>query len=252
MLVCEQIMERVARAVGRPVEEVKALNMYQVGWSRAGAIAHGLAMGQRAKTPSAANATSAAHRRSGATKGPAKPPRTARPRPQDGDVAPFGQRLDGCQARRCWEEVLASSDFAARRAAVAEHNAGALAGWVRSSGLGNVECGCGRGCTSSAACRRCVASAPPPPCCPAAHRSRSRGLAVAPAKRGPPLHLQSCPAMCPAPLLAEHRFRKRGIAAVATKFGISFTTKFLNQAGALVHIYTGDRHSHTAFQCLQA
>jgi xanthine dehydrogenase/oxidase len=37
-----------------------------------------------------------------------------------------------------------------------------------------------------------------------------------------------------------HRFRKRGIAAIPTKFGISFTTKFLNQAGALVHIYQGD------------
>lgn len=37
-----------------------------------------------------------------------------------------------------------------------------------------------------------------------------------------------------------NRFRKRGIAAVPTKFGISFTTKFLNQAGALVHIYQGD------------
>ena len=28
------------------------------------------------------------------------------------------------------------------------------------------------------------------------------------------------------------RFRKRGLAAVPTKFGISFTTKFLNQARA--------------------
>lgn len=106
MVVAEHVIERVARAVGRPVEEVKALNMYQ-----------------------------------------------------EGDVAPFGQSLVGCQAERCWQEVLASSDFAARQAAVAEYN-------------------------------------------------------------------------------AAHRFRKRGIAAVPTKFGISFTTKFLNQAGALVHIYT--------------
>lgn len=29
---------------------------------------------------------------------------------------------------------------------------------------------------------------------------------------------------------ASSRFRKRGLAAVPTKFGISFTTKFLNQA----------------------
>ena len=34
------------------------------------------------------------------------------------------------------------------------------------------------------------------------------------------------------------KLRKRGISVVPTKFGISFTTKFLNQAGALVHIYT--------------
>ncbi|XP_015600760.1 xanthine dehydrogenase [Cephus cinctus] len=36
----------------------------------------------------------------------------------------------------------------------------------------------------------------------------------------------------------EHRYRKRGMAVIPTKFGIAFTAKFLNQAGALVHIYT--------------
>ena len=36
----------------------------------------------------------------------------------------------------------------------------------------------------------------------------------------------------------EHRFQKRGIALTPVKFGISFTTSFLNQAGALVNIYT--------------
>ena len=35
----------------------------------------------------------------------------------------------------------------------------------------------------------------------------------------------------------EHKWKKRGIALVPTKFGISFTALFLNQAGALVHIY---------------
>lgn len=35
----------------------------------------------------------------------------------------------------------------------------------------------------------------------------------------------------------KNRWRKRGIASVPTKFGISFTSLFLNQAGALVHIY---------------
>jgi xanthine dehydrogenase/oxidase len=37
---------------------------------------------------------------------------------------------------------------------------------------------------------------------------------------------------------AAHRWRKRGLAAMPTKFGISFTALFLNQAGALVNVYT--------------
>ncbi|XP_048831374.1 xanthine dehydrogenase/oxidase-like [Brienomyrus brachyistius] len=36
----------------------------------------------------------------------------------------------------------------------------------------------------------------------------------------------------------QHRWKKRGISVIPTKFGISFTAIFLNQAGALVHIYT--------------
>jgi len=35
----------------------------------------------------------------------------------------------------------------------------------------------------------------------------------------------------------EHRFRKRGLCVIPTKFGISFTAKFMNQGGALVHVY---------------
>jgi len=35
----------------------------------------------------------------------------------------------------------------------------------------------------------------------------------------------------------QHEFTKRGIAATPVKFGISFTTSFLNQAGALVLVY---------------
>ena len=54
----------------------------------------------------------------------------------------------------------------------------------------------------------------------------------------PPLPPAPLP-LAPPPAPAAHRFRKRGLAVVPTKFGISFTTKFLNQAGALVHIYTG-------------
>ncbi|KAM9820644.1 xanthine dehydrogenase/oxidase [Neosynchiropus ocellatus] len=36
----------------------------------------------------------------------------------------------------------------------------------------------------------------------------------------------------------QNRWTKRGLSIVPTKFGISFTATFLNQAGALVHIYT--------------
>jgi xanthine dehydrogenase molybdopterin binding subunit len=35
----------------------------------------------------------------------------------------------------------------------------------------------------------------------------------------------------------RHHFKKKGLAFTPVKFGISFTTSFLNQAGALVHIY---------------
>lgn len=34
-----------------------------------------------------------------------------------------------------------------------------------------------------------------------------------------------------------HKWKKRGLSLIPTKFGISFTAIFLNQAGALVHIY---------------
>ncbi|CAG8518867.1 9601_t:CDS:10 [Paraglomus occultum] len=36
---------------------------------------------------------------------------------------------------------------------------------------------------------------------------------------------------------ASHRWRKRGLALIPTKFGLSYTALHLNQAGALVHIY---------------
>ena len=35
----------------------------------------------------------------------------------------------------------------------------------------------------------------------------------------------------------KHKWKKRGLAIIPTKFGISFTALFLNQAGALVHLY---------------
>ena len=80
----------------------------------------------------------------------------------EGDLTPYGMKLEGFQGKACWDAaILSAGGLEARRAAAATFN-------------------------------------------------------------------------------ATHRFRKRGIAAVPTKFGISFTTKFLNQAGALVHIYQQD------------
>ena len=35
----------------------------------------------------------------------------------------------------------------------------------------------------------------------------------------------------------EHKWQKKGLALIPTKFGISFTALWLNQAGALVHVY---------------
>jgi xanthine dehydrogenase/oxidase len=35
----------------------------------------------------------------------------------------------------------------------------------------------------------------------------------------------------------ENRWKKRGISLIPTKFGIAFTTLFLNQSGALVMVY---------------
>jgi Molybdopterin-binding domain of aldehyde dehydrogenase len=37
---------------------------------------------------------------------------------------------------------------------------------------------------------------------------------------------------------AANRYRKRGLCMMPVKFGISFTVKFMNQGGALVHVYT--------------
>ena len=39
-------------------------------------------------------------------------------------------------------------------------------------------------------------------------------------------------------LNSKSKYIKKGIAITPVKFGISFTTTHLNQAGALVHIYT--------------
>ena len=75
------------------------------------------------------------------------------------NVAPYGQLIEDCRLQRIWDELMDSSDYAARRAQVDAFNAGS-------------------------------------------------------------------------------RFHKRGIAFQPVKFGISFTKSVLNQAGALVLVYT--------------
>ncbi len=37
---------------------------------------------------------------------------------------------------------------------------------------------------------------------------------------------------------SENKWKKRGLSIIPTKFGVSYKERFLNQAGALVHIYT--------------
>lgn len=139
MMACEQIMERIARHVGRPVHEVKALNMYQVTTQNRMRPLSALCIAVKCKRlaglrpdPAAAASSELAGTCDRITQ-PELLPAMHAPSPlpfmpflQEGDVAPFGQRLDGCQARRCWEEVLASSGFEQRLEAVQQHNAG---GW---------------------------------------------------------------------------------------------------------------------------
>ena len=38
--------------------------------------------------------------------------------------------------------------------------------------------------------------------------------------------------------LSENNWKKRGIALIPTKFGVCFGASFLNQGGALLHVYT--------------
>jgi xanthine dehydrogenase/oxidase len=35
----------------------------------------------------------------------------------------------------------------------------------------------------------------------------------------------------------KHKYRKRGLSLMPTKFGLAFTARFMNRAGALVHVY---------------
>ena len=37
---------------------------------------------------------------------------------------------------------------------------------------------------------------------------------------------------------ARNKWVKRGVSFLPTKFGIAFTAKYMNQGGALVHLYT--------------
>ena len=134
MMVTEQIMDQVAHAVGKPVEEIKRLNMYNVsewcnwlicGWvgGWVGGWAGGRAVGWVDLLLVCACELVSPH--PDADQAPSACPSAANHAcVQEGDVAPFGQKLVGCQAQRCWEEVMTSSDFATRKQAVQQYNTG--------------------------------------------------------------------------------------------------------------------------------
>jgi len=42
---------------------------------------------------------------------------------------------------------------------------------------------------------------------------------------------------------SQNRWKKRGLTLIPTKFGINFTAKFMNQGGALVHVYTDGNYN---------
>ena len=77
---------------------------------------------------------------------------------KEGDETHYGQKLERCTVRRCWDETVSGSDYRRKRDEIELFN-------------------------------------------------------------------------------KENRWRKRGIAVIPTKFGIAFTALFLNQAGALIHVY---------------
>ena len=120
-------------------------------------------------------------------------------------MAPFGQAPRGLSGAAVLDEVMASSGFEARKADVAAYNAGGS--WVWAGGRAWDAAG-GRPGRAHAAVL-CVLRGDTPPTPASGVPCRS----------------------APLPQARDH--------CGATKFGISFTTKFLNQAGALVHVYTG-------------
>lgn len=151
----------------------------------------------------------------------------------EGDVTHFGQALEHCRVRTCWEQVRWA----------------AFAGCTHRAFLGMNQSACKNSGVSDSYARRLHASL---------FLSWINLLArMLGSQIGPSYHLgitQTCALLVQIQVLnksqyAERqrsvnqfnctsRYRKRGLAATPTKFGISFTTKFLNQAGALVHIYT--------------
>ncbi|KAK3284520.1 xylitol dehydrogenase [Cymbomonas tetramitiformis] len=130
MMLTEMIIERVATAVGKTPEAVRQLNLYKVALR----LEFLPVLNHLARADATLN-------------------------PRMREVTHYGQTLELCRTPAVWSQVMETSGFAERRAAVDVFN--------RSS-----------------------------------------------------------------------RWRKRGLAVTPTKFGISFTTTFLNQAGSLVHIYT--------------
>jgi len=118
---------------------------------------------------------------------------------REGDEFPYGMRARGARAERCWDEACVLFRVEERRRAIAAANAAA----------------------DPAAPAMAAANAAADPGAPAIAGANGAGPALA-----APL------AATPAP-----RYR-RGLAMMPICFGISFTNTSMNQASALVHVYS--------------
>jgi len=199
MMVAEMWVDHIARTLGRPPEAIRELNFYR-----------------------------------------------------EGDTTHFGQVLEGCQARRrppSCPKTLQLRRRVSRPARIPEREARtavpAADGMRRAAvepAVGPLERRCGLART--AVYSRLIAL-PLGPCSKGAQRtawpwarrsgSLSRARRALQVQRVWDLALRSAGGLATRRAAADafnagSRFRKRGLAAVPTKFGISFTTKFLNQA----------------------
>jgi len=128
---------------------------------------------------------------------------------QEGDMTHFNQKLENFQVRRCWKECMEKSDFLGRKTAVETFNSKNryhnLYKLKRNSHIDWFYD------------NNCYAIKPQTPAFMKQHFDGEKQLTN---------------------LIALSRWRKRGIACLPTKFAVAYQDTFLNQGGALVHVYT--------------